>query len=110
MVINRVSRLVLGGLAQNSTKEGAIVQKHFTTWEECSDYILNEMNNYSVIAFTSPFRAFDGQNFYSNVIMGVVFRGLKDSIIMITVAIDGKLSKRRYNYSTSSWESPSIIV
>ena len=58
MVINRVSRLVLGGLAQNSTKEGAIVQKHFNTWEECSDYVINKMSNYSVIAFTSPFRAF----------------------------------------------------
>lgn len=100
----------MGGLAQNSTQEGAIVQKYFTTWEECSDYVINKMSNYSVIAFTSPFRAFDGQGFYGNVVMGLVFRGLLDSIVMITVAIDGKLSKRIYNNSTSVWDAPSVIV
>ena len=100
----------LGGLAQNSTKEGAIVQKHFNTWEECSDYVINKMSNYSVIAFTSPFRAFDGQGFYGNVVMGIVFRVLLDSIIMLTMAIDGKLSKRRYDNSTGKWNSPTVII
>lgn len=100
----------LGGLAQNSTQEGAIVQKYFTTWEGCSDYVINKMSNYSVIAFTSPFRAFDGQGFYGNVVMGLVFRGLLDNIIMLTIAIDGKLSKRIYNINAKAWDAPSIII
>lgn len=108
--MNGMLRAVLGGLAQNSTKEGAIIQKYFNTWEECSEYVVNHMNNWSVIAFTSPFRAFDGQGFYGNVVMGIVFRGLLDSIVMLTMAIDGKLSKRRYDNSTGKWDSPTIII